>query len=186
MAGTHHLIMAAGPALTGGRIQQMADLEHATCCLVSRAVSARLVLVLLRVVSRIGDWPLSVTVGLLLATTSGARAFAVWAGITGIAILLQKQLKTRCARIRPCQRPGGPPQRVSIPDAGSFPSGHTLHAVMAAVVVTELLPVLAIGFLALALVIGLSRVVLGVHYPSDVAAGAGIGLVLATLALMSI
>ena len=58
-------------------------------------------------------------------------------------------------------RSGGPPQRAPIPDSGSFPSGHTLHATLSAVVV--------------ALLVGASRVTLGVHYPSDVAAGAALG-----------
>jgi undecaprenyl-diphosphatase len=51
---------------------------------------------------------------------------------------------------------------------------------MAAVVVTQLMPVLATGFIVLAALIGVSRVALGVHFPSDVAAGAALGMLFAT------
>jgi undecaprenyl-diphosphatase len=134
---------------------------------------------LLRLVSRYGDWGLSVTTGLLLLAVVGPRSAAVWAGAAVAAVLLQKTLKRTCGRVRPCERPGGPPQRVEIPDRGSFPSGHTLHAVMAAVVITALIPAAGPFFAALALLMAASRVVLGVHYPSDVAAGGAIGALFA-------
>jgi undecaprenyl-diphosphatase len=64
-------------------------------------------------------------------------------------------------------------------DAFSFPSGHTLHAVAFALVAgayyPRLVPILA-GF---ALLTGLSRVMLGLHYPSDVLAGAALGALIA-------
>ena len=72
-------------------------------------------------------------------------------------------------------RSGGPPQRAPIPDSGSFPSGHTLHATLSAVVVALFVPPLAPVFVLVALLVGASRVTLGVHYPSDVAAGAALG-----------
>jgi undecaprenyl-diphosphatase len=70
-------------------------------------------------------------------------------------------------------------------DRYSFPSGHTLHAVsftwLMAGYFPEWAPVLA-GF---AVLIALSRVVLGLHYPTDVAAGAllGGGLAMTSLTL---
>jgi len=158
-----------------GRIAQLAAVEHALCCLAGRAVVGRPLVALLRVASRYGDWPLSVTVALLLAVAHGHTAFVLWTVASVTAVLVQKALKIRCARRRPCETPGGPPQRAPIPDAGSFPSGHTLHAVMAAVVVAHLLPAAAPFFVVVALLIAVSRVALGVHYPSDVAAGASIG-----------
>lgn len=158
-----------------GRIAQLAAVEHALCCLAGRAVVGRPLVVLLRAASRYGDWPLSVTVALLLAVGHGAAACGLWTAATVAAVLLQKLLKARCGRCRPCERPGGPPQRAPIPDAGSFPSGHTLHAVMAAVVVSHLLPPAAPVLVVTALLVAASRIVLGVHYPSDVAAGAAIG-----------
>jgi undecaprenyl-diphosphatase len=57
----------------------------------------------------------------------------------------------------------------------SFPSGHTATSVAAAVVLTALFPKGRWFFLAFALVIGLSRIVLDAHYVSDVVAGAAVG-----------
>jgi len=168
------------PGATEGRIHQLVEFEHAVCCRLATTVVGTWAVAVLRSASRIGDWPLSVVVGLLLAATHGMHALTVWTIASLTAVVAQKQLKGRCRRLRPCERPDGPPQRAPIPDKGSFPSGHTLHAVMAAVVVTQLMPVLAMGFIVLAALIGVSRVALGVHFPSDVAAGAALGVLFAT------
>ena len=83
--------------------------------------------------------------------------------------------------MRPCRVAGGPPQRVGIPDAGSFPSGHTLHAILCTLTMAALVPALTLVYLPLAALIAVSRVALGVHYTSDVTAGAALGLLLALL-----
>ncbi len=98
-----------------------------------------------------------------------------------LGLVVQQALKRTCTRTRPCRVAGGPPQRVGIPDAGSFPSGHTLHAVLCTLSIMATLPVLAALYLPLAVLIAVSRVALGVHYASDVAAGAALGLMLALL-----
>jgi undecaprenyl-diphosphatase len=64
-------------------------------------------------------------------------------------------------------------------DRFSFPSGHTLHAVSFTLIICTALPVLALILVPLALLIALSRVVLGLHYPSDVLAGGVLGAVIA-------
>ena len=69
-------------------------------------------------------------------------------------------------------------------DAFSFPSGHTLHAVAFTVVAVSAFPLLAWVFVPFTLLVALSRVVLGLHYPSDVLAGAGIGALVAQAVLL--
>jgi undecaprenyl-diphosphatase len=65
----------------------------------------------------------------------------------------------------------------SIPlDQFSFPSGHTLHAVIFTLVAIHYYPMLSIGLIPFTVLIGLSRPILGLHYPSDVLVGALVGI----------
>ena len=98
-------------------------------------------------------------------------------GAVGLAVY--KLLKNRLVRERPyvwhpeigC---GAPPL-----DRFSFPSGHTLHAVCFSTVALAGLPELAWLLLPFTALVAASRVVLGLHYPTDVLAGAAIGYVIA-------
>ncbi len=65
----------------------------------------------------------------------------------------------------------------------SFPSGHTVTAFLVAGVVAYVSPRWRIPALALAALVGLSRVAVGVHWPLDVVAGAIFGLVAAWLGI---
>ena len=68
-------------------------------------------------------------------------------------------------------------------DEFSFPSGHTLHAVAFSIVAVAHYPLLAVVLLPFTACVALSRVVLGLHYPSDVLAAIGIGSTLAAMSL---
>ena len=69
-------------------------------------------------------------------------------------------------------------------DRFSFPSGHTLHAVVFSLVVTAYYP--ALGWLVwpFTALVALSRLVLGLHYVSDVLVGALLGAAVAGITLM--
>jgi undecaprenyl-diphosphatase len=83
-------------------------------------------------------------------------------------------LRPRPYQALPAVAPGAPPL-----DAFSFPSGHTLHAVAFTMVASAYWPALAGLLVAFTLLTAASRVVLGLHYPSDVLAGAAIGAAIA-------
>lgn len=68
------------------------------------------------------------------------------------------------------------PPLVSMPSSTSFPSGHSAAAFAFATGACEELPGLAPVLVPLAGAVAYSRVHTGVHYPSDVAAGAVIGI----------
>ena len=62
------------------------------------------------------------------------------------------------------------------PDRFSFPSGHSAAAMSVAFIYALVFPAIAAPLLALAFVVGVSRVCLGVHYPGDVLVGQAIAV----------
>ena len=92
-----------------------------------------------------------------------------------LGTFIYKVLKIKTVRPRPYQvhqviRLGEHPL-----DHFSFPSGHTLHAVMATTVLGYVAPLLLMLMLPFTILVAVSRMVLGLHYPSDVAVGAILG-----------
>lgn len=90
-----------------------------------------------------------------------------------------KMLKRRTLRPRPFQAMTSIAAGAPALDKFSFPSGHTLHAVAFTLVACLHYPVLAALLVPFTLLTAASRVVLGLHYPSDVLAGAAIGALVA-------
>jgi undecaprenyl-diphosphatase len=75
----------------------------------------------------------------------------------------------------------------SVPlDRFSFPSGHTLHAVAFTIVTLAYFPGLGLLLIPLTIAIAASRMALGLHYPSDVLAGAALGALVAGISLQLI
>ncbi len=115
------------------------------------------------------------------------HALALVAGVA-VSGLLVNVVKPVVDRPRPAEALGT--DRVVVPDPPgtpidrSFPSGHAQTSMATAVYLSFLYPVAAPAFVGLALAVCLSRIALGVHYPSDVAAGALAGALFAAAAFL--
>ena len=145
--------------------------------------------------SRLGDgWLWLVTAGLLAAC--GERGFEVLAaGVVSAAIAnaLLVCVKKRVRRPRPCDRVRAHsfdigPLAWFPSDRFSFPSGHALNSFAIGSVIALAFPVGSVPVFAVAASVAASRVVLGLHWLSDVLAGSLVGLLIGTavfLALLS-
>jgi undecaprenyl-diphosphatase len=100
-----------------------------------------------------------------------------------VALALYRWLKRWTRRPRPFRCCDGVVAHVPPLDEFSFPSGHTLHAVSFSIVALAYFPALAPLLFTLCALIAASRVVLGLHYPSDVLAAVAIGSALGGISL---
>jgi undecaprenyl-diphosphatase len=140
-----------------------------------------------RVVSRLGDGVFWYLLLLLIPATYGEAGLLPAARMGTMAlvgIVVYKLLKHRLVRERPYVTFDGILAGTPPLDRYSFPSGHTLHAVCFTTLATAHFPELGWVLVPFALLVAASRVVLGLHYPTDVLAGAAIGGALAAGGLL--
>jgi undecaprenyl-diphosphatase len=130
---------------------------------------------LMRTLTRLGDPWSWVVVGLGMGAVAGARYTWLMGLGAGLAVAGSQILKRLFCRPRPSTGIGGFSVLADIPDAFSFPSGHTAAAFGVAVALAGEGSGLALLTLTLAFGIALSRIYLGAHYPLDVAAGVLVG-----------
>lgn len=138
------------------------------------------------VVSRLGDGVFWYTLIALIALLDPGPGYlhALQMGITGaVGLLLYKLLKSATVRPRPYAGMGDIDLCGRPLDQYSFPSGHTLHAVSFSIVACAHYPFLLAPLCLFATLVALSRMVLGLHYPTDVLAGAVLGAALASISL---
>lgn len=166
---------------------RMHKLDSNVCVAVNHTSQYRVIRDGFRLVSRLGDgvfW-YALMLGLLLFKGTAALVPVVHMAATGlIGTLLYKWIKGKTLR----PRPYAVRQEIFLTgtplDKFSFPSGHTLHAVVFSTVALSYYPQLAVILMPFTILIALSRVVLGLHYPSDVFAGALIGAGVAGLSFL--
>src|SRR5271165_472410 len=137
--------------------------------------------------TRLGDGWLWYSLAMLLLVYGGPQRFAAvsasaCAALAGVGVF--KLLKRLSQRQRPCQLEPHCWSKVLPPDRFSFPSGHTMTAFSIALVVSYFYPSLEGPMYFLAISIGVSRIVLGMHFLSDVLAGALLGSSLGIAAIV--
>ena len=175
--------MAANKSLS--IFQHMDDVELSLCMLCNRACQRRVVQHTFVAASRLGDgifWYALIAVLPLIYGQSAVQVSARMAAAGALGVVIYKGLKSTLVRQRPCIRHAAIRRATAPLDLYSFPSGHTLHAVSFSTIAVWSFVELAWLLVPVAVLVALSRVVLGLHYPSDVLAGAALGFGLAGLA----
>lgn len=160
--------------------------ERRICLLANTVCRRRFVRQLFRAVSRLGDgviWYLLIAAMPWLMGLDrwqdGARVSLQMLVAGAFGLLLYKLLKKKLVRERPFIGLIGIECAMPPLDRYSFPSGHTLHAVLFTAIAIRHVPELAFVLVPFALLVAASRVILGLHYPTDVFAGAALGALVA-------
>jgi undecaprenyl-diphosphatase len=137
----------------------------------------------MKFITRTGDgflYPLFGVFLLLLDRSKGLNiALSVLLAFT-IELPIFRIIKLKTTRLRPFETIPGIKHLIQPPDRYSFPSGHTAGAFIMAMIISNVLSVLFIPLVIWAVAVGVSRIYLGVHYPTDVLVG-GIGGIFSAL-----
>ena len=162
-------------------------LDLALCLRFNRVSRYALLCWFFRIVSRLGNGVFWYSLMSVMIVIDGMDALStitrmILAGLACLAIY--KYLKTRTSRPRPYQVYTAIAAAAPALDRFSFPSGHTLHAVCFTALACNAYPQLAPVLWPFTALVAISRPILGLHYPSDVLAGALIGIAIAGLALL--
>ena len=134
-----------------------------------------------RLVSRTGDGPLYAVLAALLWWQGESERELIKLALLAFAIELPLYLLLKNSLKR--QRPVGLPVFITPSDRYSLPSGHTAAAFLMATILTTGFPLWAPLLFGWAALVGASRLLLGVHYLSDLVAGALLGGGCALMAL---
>jgi undecaprenyl-diphosphatase len=154
--------------------------DHSLARRVNRWPAPRWIRVWMICATRGGDGWLWYALGCIILLFGGAeryRATGAAALAAGVGIAVFLRIKKATGRKRPIE----PHCWANLlpPDQFSFPSGHTITAFAVAISLERFYPELLVGLLFCAISVGASRILLGMHFLSDVIAGALIGILLA-------
>ena len=156
------------------------------CIKVSHSSQYRLIRYWFRLISRLGDGVFWYTLmaAILLVQRQDGLLPVLHIALTGLAgTLIYKWLKGKTLRPRPFEVHQDVWVTGKPLDKFSFPSGHTLHAVAFSGITLAYFPMLAWLLIPFTVMVGMSRVILGLHYPSDVLAGGALGALIASLSI---
>lgn len=167
-------------------IDYLDDLEIGICLRFNKLGRTAWVQTGFRWVSKLGDGGFWIAMVMVLLILHGPGAIPWVLQITATAaagVLIYKSLKRYLVRERPYVSHGAIRLGAAPLDRYSFPSGHTLHAVNFTILLGHVEPLLMVVALPFAILVAVSRVILGLHYPSDVLVGAAMGLALSQVSI---
>lgn len=160
--------------------------EYQLCLLFNKYATIKMVRAFFAVISRLGNGVFWYGLILSLPFIYGLQALttSIMMAVSGtVGVIIYKLLKSNLVRQRPCIHHAAIQQGTTMLDLYSFPSGHTLHAFSFGIIALHAFPQLAMLLVPFMLLVAASRVVLGLHYPSDVVVGALIGTSLASITI---
>lgn len=163
--------------------QRLNSFEIPVCLFFNRINHRQAISRFFAIISRLGDgvfWYSLMAVLPILYGETGLHASLHMLVVGGSCLTIYKLMKSKTKRIRPYQYHDTILRNVAALDQFSFPSGHTLHAVGFTWVAVSYFPVLTWLLLPFTICVALSRLVLGLHYPSDVLIGAALGISIAS------
>lgn len=166
-------------------LEKFVEHELDLCYRINRACRSSGIQQFFAFISWLGDGKFWYALMLLLPLYYGPQAWQVsvqMALVGAIGLVVYKLVKSTTVRARPYTRDSNIRLGTAPLDKYSFPSGHTLHAASFTLVITAHYPALGGLVLPFALLVAASRVILGLHYPTDVLIG---GIIGAGLALCS-
>jgi undecaprenyl-diphosphatase len=164
--------------MRGSLLARFDHAEYRLCRRLNRGVEHTGIRVFFKTASRLGDGVIWYALMLAMPLIYGARGLTVAFVLLvtgGAGLAVYKFLKRTFVRERPFIRYAGISLAGAPLDRYSFPSGHTLHAVAFTWQGCAAFPELSVVLVPLSLAIAASRVVLGLHYPTDVLVGALLG-----------
>lgn len=161
-------------------------LDMKLCGFFNRACHYNLIKKIFTVISRLGNGVFWYILMALLPLFYGSESIMVVvqmiaSGLSGTLVYLY--LKKSTKRPRPYAVNGSIELGTQPLDQYSFPSGHTLHAIGFSTIVCYYYTEFIVFLIPVSILVAVSRMILGLHYPSDVLVGAGIGFTTAAMVL---
>lgn len=152
--------------------------DTSLCIHINRYSTNYVIATFFKIISRLGDgwfWYAMMLGAFIVEGWEAVVPLITVILVSCLGLAIYKVLKVKTVRPRPYQVHQVIVLGERPLDVFSFPSGHTLQAVLFTATLGSYFPELLPIMLPFALLVALSRMVLGLHYPTDVLVGGAIG-----------